>query len=145
MAPITLEQVVRNAVKAERAAETFYRNLAERTDDRDARAFLVEMADQEREHAVAIEAFGSRLDAGSMTVGADWKVEQIETAPEWCMQDGLTLKQAMDIAMENEQHAELYYDALADAAEGEAANFLRTLSRAEGEHYQRIRRLTLHE
>jgi rubrerythrin len=137
MPTMTFAQAIRNAVKAERAAEQFYKQLAERTDDPKAREFLEEMARQEDEHARSIEKLGAGEASGDMG-GADWNVETIETAPEWAFQANLDLEQALSIAMENEQHAELYYGALADSAQGRVADFLREIARAEGLHYQRL-------
>ncbi len=141
MAPITLEQAVRNAIKAERAAEAFYRRLSEKTKDEKAREFLLRMADQENDHASAIEKFGNKLAAGNMSVGADWNVELIETAPEWDCDAGVSFEQAMTIALENEQHAELFYDAMADSTQGDTSDFLRGISRAEHDHYVQIKKL----
>jgi rubrerythrin len=138
MATMTFAQAIRDAVKAERAAERFYIDLASRTEDPRAREFLNEIAKQEDEHARSIEKLGADEITGDLSAGADWNVETIETAPEWASQPNLTLEQALAIALENEQHAELYYGALADSAQGRTADFLREIARAEGLHYQRL-------
>lgn len=145
MAAFTVEQAIRNAIKAERAAEAFYRRLAETTEDARARELLLRMAEQENGHANAIEKLGAKLSPKDLSVGADWNVELIETSPEWDSGQSISFQQAMEIALENEQHAEMFYDAMADSMEGDTADFLRGISRTERDHYEQIKKIIKNE
>ncbi len=136
MATTSLAQAVRNAVEAERSAERFYRQLAQNTQDPGARDFLIDMANQEVDHAKAFENLGARLEAGELPFAASFNVEVIETAPEWADAANLTYEQALAIALENEQRAELYYDALADTTEGDVADFFSRIAAVEAQHVQ---------
>ena len=62
----------------------------------------------------------------------------METAPGWEHAEDLSLDEALRIALEAEQHACLYYTAVADAFEGPVAEFFENLSRTEAEHAKRI-------
>jgi rubrerythrin len=141
MATTTLAQAVRNSVKAKRAAESFYRTLAAATKDIQARDFMNQTAMQESDHARVIERFGEGLATGSLSIGADWNVEAIETSPEWTYHQNITYEQALEIALENEQHAELFYDALADSVEGSVSVFFRNIAYAERDHFLRLKKV----
>lgn len=139
MSVISLEQAVKNGIEVERAAERFYRLLADSTDDEEARTFLRELADQEVQHASRIEKLGESLGAGELPKGADDNVELLETAPSWAFVDGIDYRQALVVALENEEHAALYYCALADAFEGVVADFFQKLYQDEELHSKMLR------
>ena len=128
------KQAIRNAVEAELQSARFYTLLAESTDDPGSRRFLEEMADQERRHAADIERMGTELAGGSLAEQADAEVAMIETLPEWRWVDGVTLAQAVQIAIAAEDQAALYYDALADHLDEPARGFFRDLSSQEERH-----------
>jgi len=134
MVMISLGQAMRNAVEAERAAERFYRTLADGTDDASARTFLLDMARQEHEHALLLEDVGGRMAAGEMPARADANVELIETAPGWGHARGIGLDQALGLALEAENSAVLYYDALGGSCTGPAREFFESLTENEEEH-----------
>lgn len=138
MTTATLGQVVRNAIEAENAAAQFYRLLAESTVDASAQDFLLSMEKLEAGHAQSIEHLGARLNAGALPQRADDNVELIETAPAWRDVDDITVTEALDLAYELEQHAELYYSALADAAQGEAKELFSRIAADEKKHIEML-------
>ncbi|HEY3355953.1 MAG TPA: ferritin family protein [Polyangia bacterium] len=138
MTELTLGQALRNAVETELAAERYYRRLAAHTTDPDARLFLLGMADEEHEHAAELERFGVTV-AVELPGRADPNVHLGETAPGWAHHEGTTLDQALRIALEAENNAALYYDALAGTATGAVADFFRRLVANEEDHAARLR------
>jgi rubrerythrin len=138
MPGITLSQAIRNAVETELAAERFYHALAAKTSDPDARQFRLSMADEERDHAADLRMLARRL-VDDLPAEADRNVSFIEVAPGWAGHAGMTLAEALHVALEAEQNAALTYDALAGSAQGEVAGFLRGLVETEESHAERIR------
>ena len=137
MAKLTLGQTVRNCITVEKASARFYRDLAADQDDEKVKAFLLDMAGQEREHAAAIERLGQE-QAARIPTFADSELEIVESAPAWATAEHLTLEQGLEVAMECEGHAALYYDIIADQTAGEVSRFYRTLARTEEQHLSRL-------
>jgi rubrerythrin len=131
---LTLGQAMRNAIEAENAAARFYALLAQSTQDADAKTFLEQMAVQERHHAKSV-ADVADVQLPSNVTG---RVELVETAPEWAYLDDITYGQALEVALEAERHAHLFYDAVAEAAKGEVADFFRALARQELDHVEAL-------
>lgn len=138
MAKLTLEQAIRNAIEVEKSASRFYRLLAESTADAEARAFLLKMVDEEEAHARAIEDMGKKIVQGELPNRPDDNVELVETAPEWAYVDNISYQQALSIALDAENHAALYYSAIADAFEGKVAEFFNSLARTEEQHVKNL-------
>ncbi len=136
---ITFGQAIRNAVVIEQAAASFYRKLVSQTVDQKTIDFLEEMARQEDDHAEQIAKVAERLDAGELPVNANDQVQGVETAPEWGMVENLQLEQALTLAIEGENNAALYYDAMADFAAGEVADFFNDLVKTEQHHAELLR------
>jgi len=134
----TLAQAVRNAIEVEKAAAEFYSRLAAATHDRQARGFLEEIARQEQEHARCIEDFGRRLDLGELPTRPDLNIEIVETSPEWQYHDNISMTEALQVALDNENNAAMYYEALASSGEGEIREFFESLTRTEEEHARRL-------
>ncbi len=141
MAKSTLEQAIRNAIEVERAAERFYRLLADSTTDDEAVQFLLKIAVQEMEHAKTIEEYGKKLTDSALPERPDDNVEVVETSPDWAYVDDMSLKEAMQVALENEQSAEMYYDALADSTEGDTAKFFKDIANLEAQHVSTVQKL----
>jgi rubrerythrin len=142
MSQITFAQAVRNAVAAEQAASRFYQLLAESTDDEQARAFFERMSTDEVNHAEQIEAMGKKLTDGELPSRPDDDCRVVETAPEWAFADDVSYEQALQIALEAENHAALYYSAVADAfGPGPLSEFFEDLSGTEEEHAKQIRKM----
>ena len=141
MALIPLAQLVRNAIGIEEAAAAFYRDLAEGASEIRVRAFLLDMADQEVQHARQIAEFGTKLAGGELPQAPDFAVEDVECAPGWRDARDLTMAQALDVARESEIQAYLFYDAVADRLTGNAATFFRVLAKTEQEHLKALQRL----
>ena len=135
----TLGQALRNAIEIERAAARYYQRLLDHAADADTRAFLEEMARQEEAHAGSLESIAGKLEVGEVPGSPDDRIEGVEAAPGWDSVDGLDLRQALGIAIEAENSAALYYDAMADHAEGRLKEFFRALSETELDHARRLR------
>jgi rubrerythrin len=141
MAAISISQAFRNAIEVERAANRFYSLLADSTEDADAKSFLVEMASQELQHANEIEELARKAESGELPLRADDNMEAVETAPDWAYVDGISYDDALGVALEAEQHACLFYEALADSTQGPLNEFFVKLSRMEQAHVTAIAKL----
>ena len=138
MVTYSLKQVVRNAIAVEQAAEAFYRTLSDSTDNTEAKVFLDGMADQEKSHQKRIRNLAAQLQVGDLPFRADDNVELVETAPEWADVDQLDYETALQIALENEEHAVLFYSALCEVSSGTMAAFFKRLMKDEEEHVARL-------
>lgn len=135
----TIEQAIRNAIETERAAAHFYQTLVPKATDGQTREFLEEMARQEVAHAEAIEEMGKRLTANELPIRPDFNIDLVETSPEWKNVESVNLVQALNIAVEAENHAALYYDAMADSFDGgEIREFFKKLMDTELQHAAKI-------
>ena len=141
MSMTSLVQAIRNAVAAEEAAAQFYSRLLSHTEDPSARQFLERLVNEELDHARLIDERGRQLAGSDLPAASDQFSELVETAPGWEHVEDVTLDEALEIALEAEQHACLYYTAVADAFQGPAAEFFEKLSRVEAEHAKRIQAL----
>jgi rubrerythrin len=133
-----LGQLVRNAVAAEKAAASFYRSLAADTSEKEAHAFLMELAVEEDQHAEHIEAFGRALVAGELPARPDTDIDAIETSTAWRYAVNLTLHEALNIALDAEHGAALFYGVIADGLTGDARDFFQDLADTELEHASAI-------
>lgn len=140
MSDLTLEQAFRNAIQVEKAANRFYLRLADDTEDPEARAFLTDMAQQELVHAEHIEKMSRDLTEGKLPERADRRVRTVETAPGWDYMDNLTLEQGMAAALEAENNAALYYDAMSDQTEGAVKEFFQKMVALEEQHAEILRK-----
>jgi rubrerythrin len=138
---ITLAQAIKNAIAAEQSAEKFYLRLAAGCADERGRAILEGIAAQERSHAATLEALAGKLVAGRLPERADALVAGIETAPAGAEAENLEFTQALEIAIDAENSAILYYDALATTSTGEASAFFAQMGKEEESHAAAIRAL----
>jgi rubrerythrin len=136
---ITLAQAIRNAIAAERSAERFYLRLAEGCADDKGSSILTAIAAQERGHAATLEKLAAQLVAGWLPERPDALVDGIETAPAGEEADDLDLVHALEIAIDAENSAILYYDALASTSTGEASAFFAQMGKEEEGHADAIR------
>ena len=137
-----LKQALRNAIEVEKAASRFYRDLAARTSDREARSFLEKMTADEMAHAEALERKVKELVEGKLPDWPDFAVESVEAAPDWECAEDVSYADALRVALEAEQHAELFYDSIADTAPTEPAReFFRDVAQTEAKHAEAIARL----
>jgi rubrerythrin len=136
---IELKQALRNAIEVERSATRFYDRLAAKTAPGPTRDFLEQMVREETTHAAAFEAKAQELAGGLLPVAPDRRVDTVETIPEWSLAESIGLEEALQIAVEAEQHAELYYDAVADSlGQGPVAEFYRSVADTESRHAQAL-------
>jgi rubrerythrin len=138
---ITLAQAIRNAIAAEQGAETFYLNMAESAEDEDVRRALVEIAAQEREHATRLEDMAAALVQGKLPERADALIRGIESSPAGAGAEGMGMQQALQFAIEAENSAILYYDALASSCTGDASAFFAMVGKQEEAHAESIRHI----
>lgn len=137
----SLAQAIRNAVVAEQAAAKFYSRLLANTEDAAARPFLERLVKEELDHARLIDEQGRKLAGQDLPASGDRLSELVETAPGWEYVEDVSLQEALALALEAEQHACLYYTAVADSFQGPASEFFEALSRTEAEHAKRIQAL----
>jgi rubrerythrin len=130
---------IRAALEAELGAARFYRQLEGRAEGSATRAFLGEMIVAEESHARAVEELGQRLEAGVLPVGVDWRADLLESAPEWANAEEITLREALEVALECELRAGLYYGALKDGSPpGALREFFARMEAAEEEHAKQL-------
>jgi rubrerythrin len=135
MSTITLEQAIRDAIEVERAAAQFYEVLGKNTDDPEAVAFLAKMVEEEHAHERAIADMGRKLTSGELPARASENCEVVESAPDWAYTEGLDYRQALEVALEAEHHAAMFYDAVADGfSEPKVRQFFLGLARTEEQH-----------
>ena len=138
---IELERVLRRAVAAEYSAAMFYTAIAEAAGDDEVSAAFRELADEERVHAVAIEAVGDRF-SGAVHPGlspADFSA--IEAPPGWEGEREISLARALELAGAAEVNAAQVYEALADTFEGKNAELFAGLARSEKGHAIRLQEI----
>lgn len=136
---ITLGQAIKNAIAAEESAEKFYLNLAAGCAEDKGRVILEQIAAQERQHAATLQSLAAKLGAGQLPERADALVHGIETAPAGSNRKDLQLAEALEIAIDAENSAILYYDALASTSSGEASRFFNQMLQEEEGHASTIR------
>lgn len=138
---ISIGQAMRNAIEAERAAARFYDRLVGKAGDAESKQFFQEMADQERDHAAAIADMAGKIGSDELPTRANTRVSMVETAPGWAEVDNITIDQALELALDAENSAALYYDALADFCEPGARAFFERMVACEEGHAAQLREL----
>ncbi len=141
MGKVTIEQAIRNAVEAERAAARFYSLLGDSTEDPEAKVFLRQMHEDELKHAAAIEHLAQGVTSQGLPVRAEDGYAAVETAPAWKYVDGIDYLSALRVALEAEHSAALYYGAVAEAFTGEQKQFFEDLSSTEEMHAERVQQM----
>jgi rubrerythrin len=131
---ISLGQALRNAIHSENAVSKFYQLFSDSTEDGRAKHFLREMAFQEKTHAQALQSVADRLRSGKLPETPDLNMSAVETAPASAYEDDLGFPQALEVAMECEQHAHMYYSAIAEQSVGETKTFSDQHARWEEAH-----------
>ena len=99
------------------------------------------MAEQERLHAQDIERAGRVLVGGIIPPEADANVATVEACPEWSLSEDIDFHAALKLAVDNELHAALFYDAIAGDFEGEGKEFFSHLARQEEEHARQLKEI----
>lgn len=113
--------------------------LARNATDPEVQAFFENMAGQEQEHADWIQDVATQLEAGALPHQPDAKVHGVERAPGWCDVADIQLSEAVDLALEAENSAALYYDAMTDQTSGATRELFQKLSRIEEQHAEVLR------
>lgn len=137
---ITLAQAIKNCIEVEHAAERYYRRLLQNTEDDEVHEFFTGMAEQEAEHAAWIAKLGEELEAGELPDRADTKVKSVERSPGWDAAEDVSLEEAVEIALEAENSAALYYDAMTDFTTGKVKDFFGKLCKTEEQHAEKLRK-----
>ncbi len=142
MAELELRQAIRNAIEVEQAAARFYAGLRAKAVDAPTEEVVAQMEAEEREHAAALQQLAVRVEAGQLPEHADHHCRTVETIPAWNEADEITLREALDIALEAEMYAALYYGALADSVgPGGLLEFFTSMTAMEEKHVRRIEEL----
>jgi len=140
---LTMEQALERAIEAERQGAAFYRMVAKMTDDPDAQAFLLEMAGEEEQHASTLLA----MARGEQATNIDWSRilsmhEQDEAAQvaggEGSAEEGMDLREAVEIALESEKHAAYTYACMGSETEGEVQELFTRLALTEQHHAEML-------
>jgi rubrerythrin len=139
-ATISLEQALRNAIEAEDASARYYTLLAESAGDEGSRALLEEMAHDETMHKDQIGKLAREMTDRPLPNIPDDSCELVETRAEWAHAEKIDRNDALRIAIEAEEFAALYYDAIASTFEpGATQKLFETLARTEEQHAKRLR------
>ncbi len=138
METVTLGQAIRNAIAVEKGAKKFYDRLVRNSKDPEVQAFFENMAAQEQEHVDWISDVAEKLDAGDLPQSPDSKVHGVERAPGWCDVDDINLAEAVSLALEAENSAALYYDAMSDMTQGAARDLFLKLTKIEEQHAEAL-------
>jgi rubrerythrin len=132
---------MRNAIEAELAAARFYDALVGKAADDETRRFFQEMAEQEREHAAVIEEMSQKIGTGELPTHADTAVDVVETVPGWGDATNIEIDEALELALEAENSAVLYYDAFSDFGDEAVRAFFQRMSKYEEAHAESLRKL----
>jgi rubrerythrin len=139
---LTFAEALERAIEAERQGAAFYRMLAGLFAQADARAFLHDMAAEEEEHAGILAG----MAAGGTRAAVDWEhvlaLHTHEPDPDPMVGEGeLSLREAVDIALEAERHAAWTYASMGAETEGETQELFTRLALTEQRHAQVLERL----
>lgn len=139
MPVISLEQAIRNAIEVELSAARFYEELASQSANDKTRALFDRLRKEELGHARSIEAFGRMLTNGELPAEANDSWEIVETSPVWRHVEGISYDQALEIALEAERGAAMYYSAVAaTTASPPVRSFFEQLAENEQTHVRKI-------
>lgn len=139
MTVISLEQAIRNAIEVEESSARFYAELASQSATDETRRFFEKLREDELGHAAAIEELGRSLVDDRLPQEPDASWEIVETSPVWRHVEGITYHQALEVALECERGAALYYAALAATTVSEPVRaFFEHLATTEQRHVRQI-------
>lgn len=151
---LTMELALERAIQAERQGAAFYKMVAKMTEDSDARAFLLEMAQEESQHAETLVA----MARGEQAAEIDWSrilaISEPEAdktpvvgltsesqddkgqAPEAAADEEpeMNLREAVELALEAEKHAAYTYACMGAETEGEVQELFTNLALTEQRH-----------
>lgn len=133
-----LARSIHDLIGAELASTDFYTTLANTADDQQVVGFFKEMARAEASHAEALETLAEKLPGELSSLQGGGTLATAELVPLWESADGLTLAEAMDLAMEAEQHAQMIFEALAETNGGMVARLFAKLAAAEESHLRQL-------
>ncbi len=141
MMTLSLQQAVRNAIESELEAARFYDYLVTCTEDERVQNFFIKMAESERQHAESIQRIEKRLEIQTLSEQPKGQIQLVEASPLWEYADDIRYPDALLLALEAEQHAQLFYSAMADQLQGEVKTFFEQLSEQENQHAIHLQRL----
>jgi rubrerythrin len=137
---MTMGQALRKAAAAERGGARFYRMLADKSETERAYALFAKLSNDERKHAEALERHADQLASGDHESELpEPALRNLEYVPGWEDVDTIGADQAVEIALEAEIHAALFYSTLADLTEGEVRGFFEGLTQIEERHAELLR------
>jgi rubrerythrin len=86
-----------------------------------------------------LQDMAAALVQGDLPERADTLVNAIEISPAGAEAAGMDMQQALEFAIEAENSAILYYDALASSCTGDASAFFQLVGKQEEAHAEAIR------
>jgi rubrerythrin len=140
---LSMEQALERAIEAERQGAAFYRMVAKMTEDPEARAFLLEMAGEEEQHAATLKAMAT----GEQAAAIDWsRILELHETDEAAKAAGgsaegdedMDLREAVEIALEAEKHAAYTYACMGSETEGEVQELFTHLALTEQHHAEML-------
>jgi rubrerythrin len=140
---MTLEQVLKGAVRKEIEAQSMYTGLSQKVKDEAVKRALTKLSLEEKGHQNRLEGYLERgLGDGSMSVKqvVDYKIAELAGPTEPSAEMGL--KETFLVAANREKAAHALYTGLAGIhPDGEAKSLLLQLAAQELEHKQRVESL----
>lgn len=133
---LDIRQAIRNAMEAEQASSEFYNSLKAYTEDEKTQAFFDEMKHIELEHKSQIQKLWEAMESSALPEYADRELDLVETVPIWKNVEEISYEEALALARDAEQNAELFYSALSDLFEGEQKEMFLLIAKQEAEHAQ---------
>ncbi len=141
---LSMQEALERAIEAERQGAAFYRMVAKMTDDPDARAFLLEMAGEEEQHADTLLA----MARGEQASAIDWsrilatyetdEAARAAAGSESPDEETMDLREAVEIALESEKHAAYTYACMGSETEGEVQELFTHLALTEQHHAEML-------
>jgi rubrerythrin len=139
---LTLEEALLTAIAAEEEASQFYRRLGSNTTETRAKALLDAMASDEESHAQHLRAMADRIVEGTLADIVVTTPTSLESRPDWEDVEDITYEQVLELGLEGERNAALFYSALADQTTGELQELLELLTAKELEHARNIKAIS---
>jgi rubrerythrin len=134
-----LARAIHDLMESECSSAAFYTTLAGTATDPAVASFFEEMAQAEAGHAEALDNLAQKLPEDLANLEPSGTLGRAEIAMGWGSAEGLSLQEAMEVALEAEQNALLVFDALAETNGGMAGQLFARLARAEEAHVEQLR------
>ncbi len=132
---------LRNSLQLESEAARFFSALAHRATDRVARSLLLDFARIEQLLALELDSSISQLVSVDLPARAQPAVARIKTAPEWAAVPGITVEQAIAVALDCTRRSFHHHAELAAKHEGRVGTFFLTIAQADHDRSTMLERV----